>query len=204
MRKKGVGGLRDYHRSAEFRTIANAALARFNARRSSLPKCGAKRKRDGEPCEYLAMSNGRCRYHGGRTPSGDGWHRPLWPNGNTPNAATKLAKKLQTLERAARKRAARLRRMTEEERAQYEDWHKARPATSAAARAEVKRLKVEGQRARSIMGRNTPPVALSDPEYLAIVARIAALRAEMTALLEDHMNAEQAVAADQITEGVFG
>lgn len=203
MRKKGLGGRSEYHRSTEFRMKANAALARYNARRPLLPKCGAKRKLDGAPCQNPAMANGRCRYHGGRTPSGDGWHRPVWPNGDIPNAATKLAKKLQTLERAARKRAARLRGMTDEERAQYEDWHRARPATSAAARAEVKRLKMETQSARNIMGRSTPPLALSDPEYLAIVARIAVLRAELSALFANQMKSDGAVAADQIREGVF-
>ncbi len=32
-------------------------------------KCGAK-KRDGTPCKASAMKNGRCRIHGGLTPSG--------------------------------------------------------------------------------------------------------------------------------------
>lgn len=38
-------------------------------------KCGARRKRDGQPCEARALRNGRCRFHGGlstgpRTPEG--------------------------------------------------------------------------------------------------------------------------------------
>ncbi len=33
----------------------------------SLPKCGAKAKsRNLEPCNQPAMSNGRCRFHGGK------------------------------------------------------------------------------------------------------------------------------------------
>lgn len=32
-------------------------------------ECGAKR-RNGEPCKAPAMKNGRCRIHGGKTPSG--------------------------------------------------------------------------------------------------------------------------------------
>ncbi len=47
-------------------------------RREVAPKssrCGARRKRDGEPCEAAALHNGRCRYHGGlstgpKTPDG--------------------------------------------------------------------------------------------------------------------------------------
>jgi len=27
--------------------------------------CGARRKRDGQPCEAQAMPNGRCKWHGG-------------------------------------------------------------------------------------------------------------------------------------------
>ena len=33
-------------------------------------QCGAKTKRTGEPCPQPAMANGRCRMHGGKTPSG--------------------------------------------------------------------------------------------------------------------------------------
>lgn len=29
------------------------------------PRCGARRKRDGEPCQAAALRNGRCRFHGG-------------------------------------------------------------------------------------------------------------------------------------------
>lgn len=31
------------------------------------PRCGAKSKRTGEPCNGAAMPNGRCRFHGGRS-----------------------------------------------------------------------------------------------------------------------------------------
>jgi hypothetical protein len=39
------------------------------------PRCGARRKHDGCPCQQPAMVNGRCRFHGGqstgaRTPEG--------------------------------------------------------------------------------------------------------------------------------------
>lgn len=32
------------------------------------PRCGAKSKRTGMPCKAPAMSNGRCRMHGGKSP----------------------------------------------------------------------------------------------------------------------------------------
>jgi hypothetical protein len=35
-----------------------------------VPKCGAKEKRTGDPCDQPAMSNGRCRLHGGKALKG--------------------------------------------------------------------------------------------------------------------------------------
>jgi hypothetical protein len=48
------------------------SMGRFDLQ--SLPRCGA-RARPGHPCGHPAMSNGKCRYHGGkstgaRTPEG--------------------------------------------------------------------------------------------------------------------------------------
>ena len=34
-------------------------------RRKDLSRCGARRKYDGKPCQAKALSNGRCKYHGG-------------------------------------------------------------------------------------------------------------------------------------------
>src|SRR5687767_7465413 len=31
------------------------------------PRCGARRKHDGCPCQLPAMRNGRCRLHGGKS-----------------------------------------------------------------------------------------------------------------------------------------
>ena len=35
---------------------------------NAAPRCGAKTKRRGTPCQLPAMSNGRCRIHGGASP----------------------------------------------------------------------------------------------------------------------------------------
>ncbi|WP_370136433.1 MULTISPECIES: HGGxSTG domain-containing protein [unclassified Bradyrhizobium] len=32
------------------------------------PRCGARSKRNGKPCQSPAMPNGRCRMHGGLSP----------------------------------------------------------------------------------------------------------------------------------------
>ena len=49
-------------------------LARLELARAT-PRCGARSKRTGKPCNAPAMPNGRCRMHGGmstgpRTPEG--------------------------------------------------------------------------------------------------------------------------------------
>ena len=33
--------------------------------RALAPRCGARRKSDGEACQARALDNGRCRFHGG-------------------------------------------------------------------------------------------------------------------------------------------
>ena len=51
-------------------------------------RCGARRKRDGKPCCQPAMTNGRCRVHGGlstgpRTPEGlQRSRRSNWKHGH--------------------------------------------------------------------------------------------------------------------------
>src|SRR5690554_1583204 len=99
------------------------AIQIFNTQmRDMYPRCGATAKRSGQPCRRFAMANGRCDYHGGKTPSKNGWHRPSWPKKNAPNAQEKLHRKLVDLGRARRKRDHRIAQMTEDERAAYDKW----------------------------------------------------------------------------------
>jgi hypothetical protein len=59
------------------------ALVKANA----APRCGARSKRTGKPCQAAAMSNGRCKFHGGkstgpRTPEGlERSKRANWKHG---------------------------------------------------------------------------------------------------------------------------
>lgn len=39
---------------------------------SKAPRCGARRKYDGQPCQAPGMKNGRCRLHGGKS-TGPRW-----------------------------------------------------------------------------------------------------------------------------------
>jgi hypothetical protein len=54
---------------------------------NSTPRCAARRKSDGRPCQGAAMGNGRCRVHGGlstgpRTPEGlERSRRANWKHG---------------------------------------------------------------------------------------------------------------------------
>jgi hypothetical protein len=60
------------------------ALLKANA----APRCGARSKRTGEPCQGAAMPNGRCKFHGGkstgpRTPEGlERSRRANWKHGH--------------------------------------------------------------------------------------------------------------------------
>tara|TARA_R110002110_G_scaffold157381_1_gene353309 strand:- start:636 stop:1202 length:567 start_codon:yes stop_codon:yes gene_type:complete len=170
------------------------AIQIFNTQmRSRFPLCGAKAKSTGLPCRRFAMENGRCDNHGGKTPKGDGWHRPVWPNKSAPDAIRKMYGKIAALEKSARKRAARLARMTEEQRRRHENWHRERPVTTASDRAEQRRLRHDAKSARESFS-SEPPSALSeDPEYRVLVARIAELKANLAAMEKE-----------EIEKGVFG
>jgi hypothetical protein len=60
------------------------ALLKANA----APRCGARSKRTGKPCQGAAMPNGRCKLHGGkstgpRTPEGlERSRRATWKHGH--------------------------------------------------------------------------------------------------------------------------
>src|SRR5262249_50630291 len=55
---------------------------------NAAPRCGARSKRTGKPCRAAAMSNGRCKVHGGkstgpRTPEGlERSKRANWKHGS--------------------------------------------------------------------------------------------------------------------------
>lgn len=112
-----------WKQSEQWRQIARAAIQAYNASRPSLPKCGALARHSGEPCKNVAMANGRCRFHGGRTPSGDAWHKPRWPDRKYARPERRLARKLKRLERAREEKERRLAAMSPAEREAYSFWH---------------------------------------------------------------------------------
>ena len=43
----------------------------------ALPMCGAHARSTGKPCRQLAMRNGRCYLHGGKSTGAKNPHRPI-------------------------------------------------------------------------------------------------------------------------------
>lgn len=177
-------------RSAEWRSIASAHCKAMNAARWRGPRCGATKRSDGEPCGNAPMANGRCRLHGGKTPTGDQWHRPKWPNGKSANAEEKLKRKLADLERAEKKRRKRLAGMSAEERAAYEHWKKTHKPGPPAAREAARQRRQQDLALRASLA--APALQPVNPEIERLDRELALLRAEV-----DQMQREQQL-------GVFG
>lgn len=159
--------------STQWRMISREAIKRWNAKRETLPKCGARRKRDGEPCQQLAKENGRCYFHGGRTGKDANYHVHLFPNGEAPDAEKRLQRKLRQIERDRKAQAKRRAEMTPEQLAAHQEWHRAHQPGPAADRA---RKRQDRQQAKELRQRieNDEPRPVSD-EIKALQAQAAAL-----------------------------
>lgn len=143
--------------------------------RETAPKCGARRKEDGKPCEGLALENGRCRIHGGLTPSGSAWHKPRYPAAGAPLA--KLEKKLRELEGRERRRRARVAAMSATDREIYFKRREACRPRSVTERAAER----QQREAAEILG--SPRVSAPEsPEIALLRARLAALDLEQAQL----------------------
>ncbi|SFK79509.1 HGGxSTG domain-containing protein [Methylocapsa palsarum] len=118
-----------FHRSPAWRKRCSDLMKRINAERLAAGpagRCGARRKRDGEPCQQLVLfSNGRCKFHGGKTPKGKNWHKLQLPPSDAGADADALARKermiFQRQKKRAAARAAKLAAMTPEQRAAYDN-----------------------------------------------------------------------------------
>lgn len=144
-RGRKPGGRWSWPQSAAGRANGRAAITAYNATRDELPKCGATAKSTGEPCQRIAMANGRCHLHGGKTPKGERWHLPQWPDRSSPRAEAKLNAKLADRQRAARQRDRRLAAMTSKERAALEKWVRAHRPGKAAARKRAREQKADAE-----------------------------------------------------------
>jgi hypothetical protein len=142
-----------WQRSAAFRLVACAALHRYNLSRHLRPKCGAHARSTGQPCGNVAMQNGRCHVHGGKTPKGKSWHVPQWPKSDAPNAIDKMNGKLAALARREKAKRKKLAAMTAEERQAHDAWQKARKPGSASARASERAVREHDDWAREFFAR---------------------------------------------------
>lgn len=160
----------------------DAILGWHNRLRAQRPKCGAKRKYDGEPCQQIAMSNGRCAYHGGRTPKGSGWHKPRWPNGEAPDAEVKLRRKLKTRAKETERRSARLAAMTAEQREKHKRWQSSHTPGAARLRAE---RRLQRKLAVDVLTMLEKPPDSTSVQLEKIQAEIAKLQRQAAALAFD-------------------
>lgn len=124
-----------WSQSAAFRKIGSDAIRAFNKRRHLLPKCKATAKNTGERCRHLALANGCCYYHGGRTPKGDEWHVLQVRSGKAKHDVRKHEQKLAKKEKLAAARRLRLKRADEAEQAAYAKWLASHTPGSATRRA---------------------------------------------------------------------
>ncbi|WP_313606309.1 hypothetical protein [Rhizobium sp.] len=165
--------------SAQKRMQAREAILRWHRElRAIAPKCGAKRKHDGEPCQQLALSNGRCHYHGGRTGSGKDWHKTKWPKGQAPDAEEKLTRKLRDQANAVRAREKRIAAMTPEERERHEGWQRTHSPGPAAARAEKRREREQNADIAALVAKERSP----DPASIELQMEIDALERRLAAV----------------------
>lgn len=106
-------------KSEYFKQIQLRGLQKANAKYAQMPKCGAKRKGDGKPCQNPVKETGmRCRLHGGATPKGNEWHRRQLPKKGTSEARLKVKQVGRAI--TAKKLAERLAEMTHEEREKFD------------------------------------------------------------------------------------
>lgn len=172
-----------WQQSEQFRQIGSAAITAWNKSRGQRPKCKATAKWTGERCGQAAMANGVCYYHGGLTPSGDGWHRPVWPNADAPDAEAKLARKLRDRERAAKKRSARIAKMAPAEREKHTRWSQAHTPGSARKRAAEKERRRQNAEA-FLKGDEANPTPV-DPACAELQRSIVELERRIAALSVD-------------------
>jgi len=183
-RTRGPGaspGQRMWTSSVAGKLATRRATEKSRIARRAMPKCGAKRKGDGQPCQMLALENGRCRLHGGLTPRGSQWHRVQYPKPGAP--PEKAEKKLLEIEHRRKRQAARVAAMTPERRAKYEARSRAlRPGTPA-EREHIRRAREASK-------------ILSRPASVPVVTpQLALLRAKMDALNEEQARIEAWLAA---------
>lgn len=137
-----------WYESEEFERVQRRATDRAREAFRAAPKCSAKAKSTGGPCGNLALENGKCRYHGGRTPKGAKWHRATLDNPG--KSVEVMSRKAKDLERRKAEQEARRAGMTPEERARHYEWHRTHKPGSATVRDRTRRDREAAALVRSL------------------------------------------------------
>ncbi|KPH09100.1 hypothetical protein CO657_19865 [Rhizobium acidisoli] len=178
-RRSRAVNLTSWQKSARFRQIGSEAIKAFHAIRYKLPKCTAIAKVSRERCGNLAMTNGKCWCHGGRTPSGDGWHKPVWP-ADGPGGERKLNRKLAAIQRSSKRRERKLAKASAEERQKYDVWQKSHHPGSKADRARKRKERQDAAAFKASTEASAKPP--SNPELDELERELAAARRRAAAL----------------------
>ena len=185
-----------WQQSAEFRMVSIAAIEGWNAKRDGLPRCGAKRKSDGQPCQqWPVRGKVRCWLHGGVTPRGKAWHTRQRASRNK----RRLERKLLKHERETRKRGERFAAMTPTERESYRRWLRTHQPGLAAARAALREQRRQLKEARDLLNEAACKPRTSNAEALSLEREKAKLQRRAEKLRADIA----ACATVAYTGGVF-
>jgi hypothetical protein len=163
-----------WRRSARFKAMGRAACLKFNARRRAAPKCEAVKRSDGALCQNPAMPNGRCRLHGGATPSGKQWHVVQYPKADTQASRAKFERKLAARDRLARELAKRLAEMTHAERERYDEWRRIYQPGPKSQRQAAKVRAAQDAEIRALLAAPEQSASVS-PELQRLHDQIAAI-----------------------------
>lgn len=143
--------------SPEFHTVRIEALRRFNRKRLNGTRCGATAKSTGRQCQQPSMANGKCRFHGGRTPSGTEWHVVQYKRKDKPGAMARVDAKAARYAKTREKRRQSVVLMTEERRAAHKKWQSTHQPGSPGARARLRAERKANAEFRARMERPAPP-----------------------------------------------
>jgi hypothetical protein len=179
-----------WRKSRCFREVASEGAKKALRLFADAPKCRAK-TRDGGLCQNPGLgAGGRCRLHGGSTPSGDQWHVRQFPKD-----ARRFHGKLVGFQIRDRKREARLAAMTPAEREKFEKRARSLQPGSKAKRAAEREARRQNAEARAPFASRREPAP--NPEVAVLEAR----EKELLRLVEELERRER---ERRLMEDLFG
>lgn len=169
-----------------FEEARQRGLRRSLEVRANAPKCGAKSRQTGLPCQNPVKEEGkRCRYHGGATPKGKDWHRRQYPS-----SPHRLKGKLKALRRRDREAEERRAAMTPEEREKHEERRRHRQPGTPAERRRAS----DARKARKIVSALLDKRQREEEGALAAeIKRLEAAAAELEQSMEDETEDDKGI-----------